>query len=167
MPFTYVIFSFQCSSWKCTLHSKEFVPDASALLQQRRERSPQNSIGKGSSNNDVTVLGRGDKWFCDKSTKALEIKSVTLGEGNQKLSKFAWRHLWKTPKLEQSFKYKWQKNCKSPNFHKNRVNSVRYSFSLSGLLTPDLNTTMLSPSLNFECFCQIWRYNDNYTFTES
>ena len=33
--------------------------------------------GKGSSINDVTDLGEGGQWFCDGSTKALEIKSMT------------------------------------------------------------------------------------------
>ena len=46
---------------------------------------------KGSSINDVTVFGGGGQGFCDGSTKALVIKSVTMGEGagGQKLSKIA------------------------------------------------------------------------------
>jgi hypothetical protein len=41
----------------------------------------------GSSINDVTVLGgRGYQGFCDNSTKASVIKSVTMGEGSRKMS---------------------------------------------------------------------------------
>jgi hypothetical protein len=40
---------------------------------------------KGSSINDVTVLGgRGYQGFCDDSTKALVLKSVTIGGGGVK-----------------------------------------------------------------------------------
>ena len=45
---------------------------------------------KGSSINDVTVLGGGGRGFCDNSTKALVIKPVTMGGGGgQKLFKIA------------------------------------------------------------------------------
>ena len=37
-------------------------------------------LTKGSSINDVTVLRGGGQGFCDGSTKALVIKSVTMGE---------------------------------------------------------------------------------------
>ena len=43
---------------------------------------------EGSSIIDVTVIGvRVGEGFCDGSTKALIIKSVTMGEGGKKLSK--------------------------------------------------------------------------------
>ncbi len=41
--------------------------------------------------------GRGCEWFCDDSTKALVMKSVTMGRGCQKWFKFAWRRLWMIP----------------------------------------------------------------------
>jgi hypothetical protein len=45
---------------------------------------------QGPSINDVTARqGRGYQGFCDNSTKALLLKSVTMGEGYKKLSKTA------------------------------------------------------------------------------
>ncbi len=42
-------------------------------------------FGKGSSINDVTVLeGRDNQRFCDDSTEALVLKSVTMGVGGVK-----------------------------------------------------------------------------------
>ncbi len=42
-------------------------------------------VHKGSSINEVTALGgRGYQGFCDNSTKALVIKSVTMGGGGVK-----------------------------------------------------------------------------------
>ena len=53
----------------------------------------------GSSRRGV-VQGRG-RWFCDDSTKALVIKRVRWREGDQKLCKIVWRHLWTTPKNDR------------------------------------------------------------------
>ncbi len=42
------------------------------------------SFPKGSSINDITVLGGGGQRFCDNSTKVSVIKSVTMGgEGSK------------------------------------------------------------------------------------
>jgi hypothetical protein len=47
-------------------------------------------FSKGSSINDVTVVGGGwGQVFCDNSTNASVIKSVTMGEGGSKMSKIA------------------------------------------------------------------------------
>ena len=40
---------------------------------------------KGSSINDVTVLGGGSPWFCEDSNKALVIKKFDDGEGGVKI----------------------------------------------------------------------------------
>jgi hypothetical protein len=45
--------------------------------------------GKGSSINDVTVVGRGGLGFCDNRCKVMVIKSVTMGRGDKKMSKIA------------------------------------------------------------------------------
>ncbi len=42
------------------------------------------AIDEGSFINDVTVKGGGDKGFCDNSTKALVLKSVTIVGGGVK-----------------------------------------------------------------------------------
>ena len=48
--------------------------------------------------NDVTVLwGRGYQGFCDDSTKALVLKSVTMGEGVSKIIKNCVTSLRTTP----------------------------------------------------------------------
>ena len=41
--------------------------------------------------------------FCDGSTKALVIKSVMMEDWGHKLSKIAWRHLWKTTKVKAHY----------------------------------------------------------------
>ena len=77
------------------------------------------NLEMGSSTNDITVLGGGgDQWFCDDSTKAFVIKRVTMGEG-QKLSKFAWRHLWKATKAVEP---KVKKN-NNPILNKQKIES--------------------------------------------
>ena len=53
----------------------------------------------GSSMIDVTVLGgRGYRWFCDGSTKALLLKWVTMGEGVS--------NLWMTPIEKKEWQYR-------------------------------------------------------------
>ncbi len=74
------------------------IDDSSTQRQWRHLYTNHNRIRreKGSSINYVTVLGGGSHGFCDKSTKASVIKSVTMGgRGVKKCSK---RHLWTTPK---------------------------------------------------------------------
>ncbi len=52
----------------------------------------------GSSINDVSVVGRrGCQGFCDNSTKAILMKSVTMGEGVSKIIQISRRHLWMIP----------------------------------------------------------------------
>ncbi len=49
---------------------------------------------------DITALGRrGYQGFCDNSTKALLLKSVTR-RGCQNVSKTVWSHLWTTTFIE-------------------------------------------------------------------
>ena len=50
-----------------------------------RQRLILINSAKGPSINDATVLGgRGYQGFCDNSTKALVLKTVTMGEGVSK-----------------------------------------------------------------------------------
>ena len=53
--------------------------------------------------NSAVIGNGGGQWFCDYSTKALEMKSVTMGGGGQKKSKFTWHHVWTTPKDDQEY----------------------------------------------------------------
>ena len=55
-----------------------------------RTECERKEITKGSSKKDVTAFrGRGCQGFCDNSTKASVIKSVTMGGGDQKMFKIA------------------------------------------------------------------------------
>ncbi len=46
--------------------------------------SGKRDLTVGSSKNDLTALGGGSQGFCDDTTKALVIKTVTMGEGDVK-----------------------------------------------------------------------------------
>ena len=84
-----ILLSGQYRSERCRL---------SWLRRGKMQDLKRNWLHKGAFINDVTqVWGRGDQYICDTRYKIVSRIAILVwqrGEGGQKKSKFAWRHLW-------------------------------------------------------------------------